>query len=352
MHRRFLVLLVILPFISRAQSRAQTKDPTDSAAVRLSAIDSAVAANPNIYSLLIAKDSKLLKASYYHHFSADSLFNDQSLTKDICSLLIGIAIEKKLIRSVDEKIVDFFPELKKDPDPRKQQVTIRQVMNQASGLYHEDLTRLDLFLKDPDPSGLVLRSPMVADPGKEWHYNNATTHLLSVILTRAAHLDTRAFAEKYLFKPLGITHFDWAKMNDGYYDGSGLLSIRLRSRDMLKIGQLLLDGGQYAQQQIVPAAWVRAILHPDSTYKATWGFENSAYALCWYHITYRGVAITYGMGWGGQFLVIIPAMRSLIVINENTADANAIRQSNYFIHRLFPMIFELMGSGGVFFGDL
>ena len=97
----------------------------------------------------------------------------------------------------------------------------------------------------------------LAHSGAAWHYNNAASHLLSVIITKATKMDTRAFADKYLFGPLGITHYEWAKMKDGYYDGSGLLSIRMRSLDMLK----------------------------------------------------KGTAITYGMGWGGQFLVIYDQLR-------------------------------------------
>lgn len=309
---------------------------------RLADIDTSVYLkdNPNIYALLIAKDNKVIKAGYYNHYSSDSLFNDQSLTKSIVSLLIGIAIDQHFIRSVDEKIIDFFPELNNDPDPRKKEITLRQVMNQASGLYHENLQRLDLYLNDPDPSGLVLRSPLVANPGKEWHYSNAATHLLSVILTKATHLDTKSFAEKFLFTPMGITHFDWAKMRDGYYDGCGLLSLRLRIPDLLKIGQLMLDEGQYDHRPIVPAAWIKSILQPAISYPSGWGFDHSTYALCWYHMNYKGADISYGMGWGGQFLILIPSLRSVVVINENIADATAIRQSNNFIYHLFPLIVD------------
>src|SRR6185437_871417 len=159
--------------------------------------------NPNIYALIIAKDNKIIKSAYYNNYSKNSLFNDQSLTKSICSLLIGIAIDRHYIKSVDEKLTVFFPGLKNDPDKRKQDITIRQVMNQASGLYHEDLRRLNVFLGNSDPSSLVLSVPLMADPGKEWHYNNAASHLLSVILTKATGMDTKTFAAKYLFKQIG-----------------------------------------------------------------------------------------------------------------------------------------------------
>jgi CubicO group peptidase (beta-lactamase class C family) len=300
--------------------------------------------NPNVYAIVIDQNNKTIYKRFYNGYNEDTQFNDQSLTKGVTSLLIGIAIDKGYLKSVDEKLVDIFPELKNDTDKRKQQVTIRQVMNQASGLYHENLVRLDKYLKLTDPSGYVLKEPMVANPGKEWHYNNAASHLLSVILTRATHMDTKTFAKKYLFDPMGITSFDWAKMADGYYDGSGLLSIRIRSVDMLKIGTLILNGGKYANKQIVPASWINEIFNPGIFYNADWGFENSTYAFDFYHTTYKGTYITYGMGWGGQFLIIIPSLNAVVVINENIANATAVKQSVAFIHQVFPVIFAALNK--------
>ena len=295
--------------------------------------------NPGIYSIIVSKNDRTIYQRFFNQHTANDLFNDQSLTKSIVSLLIGIAIDKGYIRSVDEKIIDFFPELKNDTDKRKRDITIRQVMNQASGLYHEDLERIPEFLRLPNPSAFVLRSPLVSDPGKIFHYSNAASHLLSVILTKSTHMNTRSFAQKFLFGPMGITTFDWAKMQDGYYDGSGLLSIRLHSQDMVKIGALLLQEGKYGDKQIVPQEWVNGILHPAIFYATEWGFDQSTYALCWYHAVYKGTPITYALGWGGQFLILIPSLQSIIVTNENTADATAIKNSITFTRHIFPLIF-------------
>jgi CubicO group peptidase (beta-lactamase class C family) len=172
--------------------------------------------------------------------------------EEYCFTLIGITIDKGFIKSVDEKLVDFFPGLQNDPDKRKMQVTIREVMNQASGLFHEEPAGIPAFLQLPDPSGYVIKALLVSDPGKIFHNSNAATHLLSVLLTKKTGMDTRRFAEQYLFGPMGITEFDWKKMNDGYYDGCGLLSIRLREADMLKIGLLVLHHGKYQECQLVP----------------------------------------------------------------------------------------------------
>jgi CubicO group peptidase (beta-lactamase class C family) len=298
--------------------------------------------NPNVYALIVKQNNSVLYSRYFNGYTRDSLFNDQSLTKNVMAILIGIAIDKGFISSVNQKIVDYFPELKNDTDSRKQNVTIADIMNQASGLYHENLERLDLFLKLPNPSAYTLQQPMTADPGAEWHYNNAATHLLSLILSKATNMDTYSFAKKMLFEPLGITHTAWMKMPDGYYDGSGLLSMRLNTEDLLKIGQLLLNKGMHKGKQIVPENWVQQLLAPGKTYKSYWGFPQSDYALTFYHFTYNHTNVIYGMGWGGQFIVIIPSLHAVIAINENIADANAINQSIAFQQQIFPVIFSML----------
>lgn len=183
--------------------------------------------NKQLYAVVVSQNDQVLFNQYFNGKTESELYNNQSLTKSVMSLLIGIAIDKGYITSVDEKIVKYFPQLKQDTDKRKQDITIRQIMNQASGLWHEDLTRLRQYLTLPDPSDYTLKQPLVSEPGKTFHYNNAATHLLSVILTKATGMSTLEFAQKYLFGPLGITKVQWGKMADGYYDGCGLLSVQL-----------------------------------------------------------------------------------------------------------------------------
>jgi CubicO group peptidase (beta-lactamase class C family) len=305
----------------------------------------AIRDNPGLYSIVLSRDNRIVYEKYFNGAGKDDLRNDQSLTKDICSLLIGIAIDKGYIHSLDEKISRWFPQLIKDTDDRKRTITLRQLMNQASGLYHEQLgtmTGIGDFLALTDPSGYTLHAPMVGDPGREWQYNNAATHLLSLIITRSTGMSTLLFAEKYLFRPLGIQEVGWMKMKDGYYDGSGLLSIRLRTCDLIKIGSLLLQKGRYAGRRIVSSKWIDSILLPTAPYNATWGFSGSTYALCWYHARAYGVEITYGMGWGGQFLVVIPSLRAVMAVNESISDFHAIAQSTLFITKIFPALLKVI----------
>src|ERR1700761_1812887 len=130
------------------------------------------------------------------------------------------------------------------------------------------------------------------------------------------------------------------KMNDGYYDGCGLLSVQLPTTDMNRIGSLLLHKGYYNSKSVVPEKWIAEILYPAIFYNTPWGFEGSTYALCYYHYNFSCTPVVYGLGWGGQFVFIIPDKKAVITVNESIDDATAIRASNLFLGKIFPMIYK------------
>lgn len=295
--------------------------------------------NRQLYSVVVSQNDKIIYHHYFNGKSAADLFNNQSLTKSVMSILIGIAIDKGYITSVDEKIIKYFPELAKDTDKRKQQITLRQIMNQASGLWHEDLVRMDKYFALDNPYEYVLTQPLVSEPGKVFHYNNAATHLLSVILTKATGMNTLTFADKYLFGPLGIQNVKWGMMKDGYYDGCGLLSVQTATTDMTKVMSLLLHNGSDNGKSVVSSKWVNQLLHPTIFYNTPWGFEGSTYALCFYHYNYKNTPITYALGWGGQFSFVIPGKDAVVSVNESIYDGTAIKASIVFLNRIFPLIF-------------
>ncbi len=305
---------------------------------------------PSLYCIVVSLKDTIRYEQHFNGTRDGDVFDDQSLTKSIGSLLIGIAIDKGLIAGPDEKLTHWFPELKKDTDRRKQDITLRQLMNQASGLYHENLespTGISGFLALPDPGGFVLQAPLLSTPGKVFHYNNASTHLLSLILAKSCGTDVRSFAEKNLFGPLGIKTLEWDKMKDGTYDLAGLQNVRLRTADLIKIGSLLLHEGRYGGQQVVPKVWISQLLQPDIEYPTPWGFQPSQYALCWYHTTFKGNQLIYGMGWGGQFLIVVPALQMVMAINQSHEDSRAPRQSGLFTEAIFPAFYEAIETGKI-----
>jgi CubicO group peptidase (beta-lactamase class C family) len=296
-----------------------------------------------LYNIVVSVNDTIRYNKHFNGTKDADVFDDQSLTKSMGSLLIGIAIDKGLIASPDTKLTTWFPKLKEDKDKRKQEITLREVMNQASGLHHEDLDKpngIGEFLSAQDMAGFVLDAPLVSEPGTTFHYNNAATHLLGIILTKASGMDVLTFAKMNLLDPLEIKAVEWRKAKDGYYDLCGLENIRLRTADWIKLGSLLLHQGKYHQKQIVPAKWIAQVIHPEVHYATPWGFRGSQYGLCWYHITYKGQEIIYGLGWGGQYLFVVPGLRMVLAVNQSKEDQNAIPRAGRFLESVFPVFFD------------
>lgn len=338
--RKTLVSLVLATTLYVPAS-AQSKPAKEDSPIQLDKL-------PGLYSIAVSVNDTIKYDRHFNGTKTDDVFDDQSLTKSMGSLLIGIAIDKGLIPSLDTKLTRWFPQLTNDPDKRKQEITLRQVMNQASGLRHEDLDKpagIPEYLSLTDPAGFVLDAPLLSAPGEVFHYNNAATHLLGIILTKSTGMDVLSFAKMNLLDPLGITKVEWTKMKDGYYDLAGLENIRLRTADWLKIGSLLLHEGKYEQKQIVPKQWIAQVIHPDVFYHTEWGFRGSQYGLCWYHINYKGQEITYGLGWGGQFLIVVPGLKMVLAINQSREDQNAIRRAGRFLESIFPHFFNAVSQG-------
>lgn len=327
---------ILLALLISSAGRANAQLPPE--------ISSALSDNRGILSLVVSVKDSILYTGTFNGRDPDELFNNQSLTKNVEALLIGIAIDKGLIPSAKSRIADFLPELKNDPDERKQAITIGEVMDQASGLWHEDLRRLRRYLHLDDPSGYVWSQPLVSPPGSEIHYNNAASHLLSVILSRASGQSTLEFANDNLFEPLGIGGVEWPKMKDGYHDGSGLLAVRMRTIDMHKLGRLILNNGKHDGERLISQEWIRTLLKPAKTYPAPWELPDTRYGRSFYHTIHQGQEIVYGMGWGGQFLILIPELDAVVSVNQRVKNRSAVRQSNLFMGEIFPLLFDWIES--------
>ncbi len=230
---------------------------------------------PNIHSVLIAHNNKLIYENYWSgqdeswgdklgniKHGKDRLHDIRSISKSIVSACVGIALEQGKIKSVDQKVFEFFPEYKKQDTGLKATLTIKHLLTMSSGLkWNEDVPYDNpenseiQMIRAPNAVGYVLSQPMDFPPGKVWKYNGGTTQLLAAILQKTTGKRIDSFANEFLFQPLGIPKFEWAK-----YPGTELPAaasgLRLRSIDLLNFGLLYMNGGQWNNKQIIPAQWV------------------------------------------------------------------------------------------------
>ncbi len=241
----------------------------------ITSLDSAITKGvyPNIHSLLIAKNNKLVFEKYWPAITKsrdtmammlngkDSLHFIASITKSIVSACIGIAIKQGKIKNVHQRIFDFFPEYSMQDSGLKSALTIRHLLTMSSGIKWDE----DISYNDPENSSskmtastnvveYVLSQPMDFPPGKVWNYNSGGPQLLATIIEKSTGKQIDRFASEFLFKPLGIKYFKWSK-----YTGTGIPmasgGLRLRSRDLLKFGLLYSNKGKWKGIQIVPDLW-------------------------------------------------------------------------------------------------
>ncbi len=292
------------------------------------------------FSTLISQNGKLVLEEYYNGKTKDSLCDVQSLTKGLMSILVGIAIDMEYIKNVDEPIKQYFPEEYGHlNDEQKSAITIRHILNQTSGLSWKGYLEHGPWLSSEDPIAFVLEKDLEQEPGVQYNYNSGATHLLSVILSKATGKTTLDFANEVLFRPLGIQKVDWKKRNKGYYDGSGL-GLSMRPLDLMKIGQLLENRGNWNGKSLVSEKWVDQLFEEAQKSETAWGLRGSTHGMCWYKAQLNGDEIDYGMGYGGQFILMIPNKKLIIVCTHHHDTPDGIEQQVKFLNRYLPELIK------------
>lgn len=272
-----------------------------------------------IYGLLVVKDGYLIAEDYFNSGSVGQKALLQSVAKSFTSALVGIALDQGCLSSVDQKMIDFFPDYAEQiGDPRKRQVSVRDMLKMRAGFpSEEDDAALWEAAWSGDYVHHVVDFPLTSDPGTKFQYSNLTAHWLGVILARACDTDLKSFAQDQLFDPLGGEIGKWKADLDGYNWAAG--EIHVSARDAAKFGLLYLNGGQFQGQQIVPADWVRDSLktYSERAYSNIGRFHDIGYGYQWWSATVGDHQVNFAWGHGGQLIVLLDDLDIVIVV---TAD--------------------------------
>lgn len=164
---------------------------------------------PRLRSLLVSHRGELVLERYYGGARATQAANIKSASKSVISALVGIAVSRGLIKGLGQPIAEFFPELAKDPEPRKRAITIEDLLTMRSGLASTSGRDYGAWVQSPNWVRYVLNRPLVDEPGTRVEYSTGTSHLLSAILTKAAKTSTWQFAQDALARPLGFSLARW-----------------------------------------------------------------------------------------------------------------------------------------------
>lgn len=280
-----------------------------------------------ILSLIVYRNHDIIAEAYFGNGGADSLHRTKSVTKSVTSILIGMAIDQGYISSVDETVADYLSEYLSPEDSILARISIRELLTMTGGFDWNELTDPEWvywnnWVRSDDHFLYALQVPIIHEPGTHFTYCTTGCQILSGIFTKATGQTLKAFAEKELFAPLDINgNRPWGVDHQGYNYGG--VTLELKARDMLKIGQLFMNGGQYNGQQVVSEAWVNSSTSTQFENHHSM-FYSTHYGYLWWIGEQNGVDYYFANGYGGQFICVFPELDLLVIaqseLNNNYHD--------------------------------
>ncbi len=312
--RRYITprLLLCVPLLLVCSALgAQPREPQP---VANEAIRAAAARLPRLQSLLVSRHGSLVFEYYAKGAGPARLTNVKSVSKSIISTLVGIAIDRRILESVNQPIAPFFPRLTKDRDPRKARITVEDLLTMRAGLESTSFDNYGAWVRSPNWVNYVLDQPLVSEPGTEMEYSTGNTHLLSAILSSATRESTWAFLQQSLGRPLGLTFSRWPRDPQGiFFGGNDML---MTPRQMMTIGQLYLNRGRAGDRQIVPASWVDASCTPRGRSRFN---PDQTYGYGWWMRDFAGRQGCFAWGYGGQYIMVFRDLGLVVVTTSSTA---------------------------------
>jgi CubicO group peptidase (beta-lactamase class C family) len=255
---------------------------------------------------------------YHPFYQGSNLHSLQSVTKSVASTLVGAALTRGEIESLATRLGSFFSDYNlSGVDERFDEITLEDLLTMRSGIeWHEqdrplDETNTTLQLERSDDwIQFTLDQPMDADPGEKWAYSSGGSHLMSGIIRQATGDFIDEYAERVLFGPLGIHDYHWKKTPRGYPDTEG--GLYLEAEQLAKIAYLYLQDGIWEDQRILSQEWVQnaTSIQADNVNPYGWG-----YGYQWWRLDRGDTVVWAGLGFGGQFLFILPEYDLIGVVN-------------------------------------
>ncbi len=297
---------------------------------------------PNFHGLVILRHGELVAEAYRagrdrrlyglvarrRQFDAQQLHDMRSVTRAITGLLWGVAENLGLAPSIDTPVMQLYPALAQFAGRGCETVTVRHLLTNTSGLSWRESNTATLFNHElrlywRAYAPYLFRRPVAAPPGMRFNANAGGTSLLAEILGRRTGMALPEFARRHLFEPLGITHWEW--VTDLRGRALAFSGLRLRPADLARIGQLVLQHGQWQGRQLLPAAWVDDAIRPhiDTGDGRQYGFH-------WWLGKVDALGARHqwagAFGNGGQRLYIVPSLDLAIAITAGAYNSPAIGQ--------------------------
>jgi CubicO group peptidase (beta-lactamase class C family) len=308
---------------------------------QLAALTAAVRAWPElgVHAILIERSGRLVYEEYFDGFderwgqplgrvtmTRDTKHDLRSVTKSVVSALAGLTVGSGAIRSLDQPVVEWFPEYPELNTAERRRLTLGHVLAMTTGLeWNEDVPYNDprndeiRMTRDSQPLRFALSRRFAHEPGEEFTYNGGLTQVMGAVIERATKSSIEDYARTALFEPLGITDVEWVGDLAGMPAvASGL---RLRPRDLAKFGSLYLHGGQWNGKQVISADWVQLSTRRHFRFRPRTGPDAGGefgYSYFWWYscIPTAGglIEARTAVGNGQQRVFVLPGLDMVVTI--------------------------------------
>jgi CubicO group peptidase (beta-lactamase class C family) len=302
----------------------------------------------NVHAVLIERDGKLVYEQYFDgedrswgaqlgrvRFGRASLHDLRSITKSVTSTLIGIAIDRGEIPSVDVPLYELLPRYAHLLTGEKRTIRLRHVLSMSAGLewnewsvpYDDPQNDEARLYGSSDPIAFALSRMLIADPGRSHNYSGGLTQVLAAVLEQATGRDIVDYAREVLFRPLFVYDMVW-RTEDGSTPVAAY-GLRMRARDLAKLGSVFLNRGIWAGRRIVSETWVKEALRshlsvdqlayrPSITTHVGYGYQ-------WWHLRYLVpggiVEAPSAVGLGNQRIILIPELQLSVTMFAGEYDS-------------------------------
>jgi CubicO group peptidase (beta-lactamase class C family) len=259
-----------------------------------------------IKSIIVSQNDSIINEQYFNSSGPEVAHDVRSVTKTVTALLIGIAIDKGYIASVEDEVGTYLTPIVGNISSNKSNLKLKHFLTMSNGLeWYEwgNYNEYNNWWNSSDQITYLLNRDFAYTPGSYFNYNSAGSHLLSIVVSQSTGISTEDFANQFLFTPLGINFQSWKKDKRGFNNGAAGLS--LTPYGMQKIGSLLLNKGLYKNKRIVSEKWINEQINFHISTRDANSFSNGYGYQTW--LKYNSANLYFNaMGYGGQFIIVVP----------------------------------------------
>lgn len=268
------------------------------------------AAIPRFRSLLVARNGQLVLERYFGGTNAETPFDVRSVTKSVTATLTGLALSEGKLPNVSATVGQYLG-APYALDAGDGAITVRQLLTMTPGYAWNDDRDYNPWILSADHVQFLLDRPQNGAPGA-FTYNSAATNLLGVVLQSAIQAPLPTYADERLFHPIGIDSARWEPLEGSMVNGGS--GIKLKARDLLRFGQLMLQEGRSGTREVVPASWVGEMTAPRFTWRDRYGAQSGVtYGYLWWVADSAPDPAYFAWGFGGQFVYVVPSLQLVVV---------------------------------------